>query len=58
MFSITVVHSDGDQAVAHLGEGNIDVAEIFAQCASWPGDGDVSGLDLDGDACWDVQLLF
>ncbi|KAH3665806.1 hypothetical protein OGAPHI_003994 [Ogataea philodendri] len=57
VLSVTIVDSDLDLFVGHLGEGNVDVSQVLAQLASWSSDGDQSGLDLKRNAFWNVQSL-
>lgn len=57
VLSVTVVDGDLDSSVGNLGEGNVNVLQVLDQFTSWAGDLDGSGLDVDGDASWNVQDL-
>lgn len=55
VLSGTVEDGDLDLLIGDLLEGNVDVAKVLLEGTSGAGNGDVSGLDLDGDAGRDIE---
>lgn len=53
----TVVHLDRDGALAGVGEGDAQVAEILHELAARALNGDDAGLDVDLDCCAGILLV-
>lgn len=55
VLSVTIEDGDLDLLIRDLGEGNVDVREVLLKGTSGAGDGDSSGLDVNGDTLGDIE---
>lgn len=55
VLSVTIEDGDLDLVIGDLLEGNVDVRQVLLEGTSGAGDGDSSGLDVNGDTLGDIE---